>query len=71
MGSLLFFLIGLTSISSTGPLFTKPAAIHAVSPDRVTRPAVTLWTVRETVCTFSAMPTADAMSLGESADMAI
>ena len=40
------FLIGLTSISSTVPLFTKPTAIHAVSPHRVTRPAV-LWSVRE------------------------
>jgi hypothetical protein len=29
------FLIGLMSVSSTGPLFTKPAAIRAVSLDRV------------------------------------
>jgi hypothetical protein len=41
------FLIGLTSISSTVLLFTKPAAIHAVSPHRVTRPTVTAWSVCE------------------------
>ena len=42
------FLTGLTSISSTVLLFTKPAAaIHAVSPHRVARPTVTAWNVCE------------------------
>jgi hypothetical protein len=36
------FLISLTVISSTGPLFSKPAAIHALSPH-----TVTLWSVSE------------------------
>jgi hypothetical protein len=41
------FLISLTVISSTGPFFTKPAAIHALSPHTVTRPTVTLWSLSE------------------------